>query len=164
MFVRYRLSAIDFAQADRQTKIECFVLPLGCRFRATHRGNDKSDIAAGGDTHRSNVEGGWLTRPRKKQVPSLLVSFGSVRLKWRRNIEYYDVGGVVLENPGKNPYDARRRPRTRPHCELPRCRPGHPSEVPPAIAKNCPRLAFGSSRPAVPAQQRWLNDIGHRPK
>jgi hypothetical protein len=64
----------------------------------------------------------------------------------------------------QNLYDARRRPGTQPHCELPRCLPGHKSAVSPAIAKNCPRMAVGLLRPAVPAQERWLNDICHPPK
>jgi len=57
MFVGYDPSPIDFAQADRQAKIQSFMLAVGSRFSATHRRYDKSDIAAGSDIHFSNIEG-----------------------------------------------------------------------------------------------------------
>ena len=57
MFVRYGPLPIDFAQADRQAKIQAFVLTVGSRFSATHRRNDKSNIPAGSDAHFSNIEG-----------------------------------------------------------------------------------------------------------
>src|ERR1700730_514702 len=59
--------------------------------------------------------------------------------------------------------DARRRSRTQPHRELPRRllsrSVSHPSEVPPEIANSCRCPLSRLSRPAVSAQERWLDNL-----
>ena len=91
VFVRYDPPAIDFAQADRQAKIQGFMFTVDSRFSATHGRDDKSDILAGSDVHFGNIEGYRIARPGKEQVPRLLVSFDSLGLKRWRYIEHDDV-------------------------------------------------------------------------
>jgi hypothetical protein len=77
MFVRDGPAAIDFAQADREAKIQSLGLTIGPGFRAMHRCNDESDVAAGGDVHLGNIEWDRVGGPGKEQIPGLLVSFDS---------------------------------------------------------------------------------------
>ena len=66
MLVRYRPLTIDFAQANRQPKIQFFLRAGGPRFSTTHRGDDKSHIPAGSDLHFPYIERNRLARPGKE--------------------------------------------------------------------------------------------------
>ena len=67
MFVRDGPAAVDFAQADRQAKIQPLRLTVGSGFCAAHRGDDKRHVAASGDAHIGDIEQDWIDRPRKEQ-------------------------------------------------------------------------------------------------
>src|SRR5258707_14338218 len=99
VFMCYGPLLFDFAQADCQAKIQAFLLTIGSRFSAMHRGDDESDIAAGSDAHFSNIEGHWIAGPGKEQVPRVLVGLNSPGLKRRRNVEHDYARRIDLEDP-----------------------------------------------------------------
>ena len=72
VFVCDSPSTTDFAQTDREAKIQSLALPVGSRFGAMHRCDDKGNVARRCESHRSNVEDDRVTGAGKKQVPGLL--------------------------------------------------------------------------------------------
>jgi hypothetical protein len=101
MLVRDNPLIADFAQTDREAKIQPFTHTTGSRFSATHRRDDKGNVAPGSNSHRSDVENDRITGTGKKQVPGLLVCFDAFGLKRWGNIEHYDVRRMVLKDSFK---------------------------------------------------------------
>jgi hypothetical protein len=101
MFVRDNPLIADFAQTDREAKIQPIPHTAGSRFSAMHRRDDKGNVAPGSDSHRSDVENDRIAGTGKKQVPGLLVGFDALGLKRWGNIEHYDVRRMVLKDSFK---------------------------------------------------------------
>src|SRR5215469_5022526 len=97
VFVCDSPSTTDFAQTDREAKIQFSALPVGSGFGAMHRRDDKGNVARGRDIHRSNVEDDRITGTGKKQLPGRLVGFDALGLKRWRNIEHHDVRRMTLQ-------------------------------------------------------------------
>ena len=91
VFVRDRPSTTDFAQTDREAKIESLALTAGSGFRAMHRCDDEANVASRCDRHRINVEDDRVDGAGEEQVPGLLVGFDARGLKRWGNIEHDDV-------------------------------------------------------------------------
>lgn len=66
VLVHDRPLAVDLAQTDCQAKIELDILSTGFPTRASHRGGDKRNIAAGGDVHLFDVENRGIGRAQAK--------------------------------------------------------------------------------------------------
>ena len=74
MFVRDHPPAIEFLQANCETKIERLGLAVGARPRAGHRRDSEGDISASRDIHLSNLEADPIARPGKEEIPGLPIS------------------------------------------------------------------------------------------
>jgi hypothetical protein len=101
MFMRDNPLIADFAETNREAKIQPFTHTAGSRFSATHRRDDKRNVTPGSDSHRGDVENDRITGTGKKQVPGLLVGFDALGLKRWGNIEHYDVRRMVLKDSFK---------------------------------------------------------------
>jgi hypothetical protein len=90
MFVRDHPPAIEFLQANCETKIERLGLAVGARPRAGHRRDSEGDISASRDIHLSNLEADRIARPGKASSPTLLNGGGTSNITksaaWLRRI------------------------------------------------------------------------------
>jgi hypothetical protein len=101
MFVRDIPLIADFAETNREAKIQPFTHTAGSKFSATHRRDDKRNVTPGIDSHRSDVENDRITGTGKEQVPGLLVGFDALGLKGWGNIEHHNIQRMILQYPFK---------------------------------------------------------------